>query len=771
MSRKKSPPYDLKLIGKKYVFFTDILTQKGNPLLIQYGLHASSQLSKIGSLLQDGGEDYTKNNETHLYNISAYIKFISDMAASERAAEEAFLNQQLQALKQAGENDTASQLADLFSNSKQDPNDFLLTINKLLQDTKNFEINVTNALQRIKSISRNMDKLGSDAQQEIATSFDESYKTYKAILMEKFSKLFKEEQSKQTKSSTRFQEVENINKTLANRVNKAIDQIADSPNLSEIFKDYSEKGISVEKFKNIVINTIVDYVLKTNDQEFNKDCIKKIEDILKNMLSDLQQVAKLSESDYIQVFDKTDKKLKEIEIAAFEKDTSLSTIILEDLNDQSIQKLRDRYPETNNLITALFAAKDEGDPRKIQTAKSNLTRELRRIIQKQAEDEIGPISNYKNIQAYTEELRNQNFITEVALKNTLSSQLKAFSITHDGIAEVITSNDTKKRLAGVLWSETPGKVIKLKADVRFFIGYLNSDAQLIDGTPIQGIIDKTITQFGTDFLKQYQKQSKGSTDVSAAIEVYIQQLRAMKEYIDQIVKDKNLPDESKQQLYEALYETFAGSVSVKDYELYNNQLGVHGGALGPGKVPEGVIKNVTKMYETGGITAIDAEKILFAVLNCGEAMIGHYLKLPLETYLLGGAALIMFDEGFANSEAFLQSVAKELEGFRGQRTVHFYRVSTAYIPASYVLENIAKNLQVAYNEIATNVRTNRIENQNKVTIINNITEDVIPDPTNTTPQERWTAVSNKAQSEIQITFSFMAGLLDILENLSKAVNV
>ena len=77
----------------------------------------------------------------------------------------------------------------------------------------------------------------------------------------------------------------------------------------------------------------------------------------------------------------------------------------------------------------------------------------------------------------------------------------------------------------------------------------------------------------------------------------------------------------------------------------------------------------------------------------------------------------------------------------------------------------------SYNEIATNVRTNRIENQNKVTIINNITEDVIPDPTNTTPQERWTAVSNKAQSEIQITFSFMAGLLDILENLSKAVNV
>ena len=270
-------------------------------------------------------------------------------------------------------------------------------------------------------------------------------------------------------------------------------------------------------------------------------------------------------------------------------------------------------------------------------------------------------------------------------------------------------------------------------------------------------------------MRDYKTIGKGSTDVDAAATAYMKQLLAMKQHIDEYVKYNDLPDESRQQLYKSLYETFSTSVSIKDYELYNNDLGVHGGSLGPGKVPEGVIKNITKMYEMGGITAIDANKILFAVLNCGDAMVGSDIKTHLETYLLGGAALLMFDDGFANSEHYLKQLAQNLDGFLGQRIVHIYRVSTMYIPASFILDKIAKNLQEIYFDILTD-SIKPVLQKNRVTIINNITNENIPKvETEPTPQARWDAVSKIAQAQIQITFSFMAGLLDILEKFQAAV--
>jgi len=41
---------------------------------------------------------------------------------------------------------------------------------------------------------------------------------------------------------------------------------------------------------------------------------------------------------------------------------------------------------------------------------------------------------------------------------------------------------------------------------------------------------------------------------------------------------------------------------------------------------ENVINNIDKLYELGGITTIDKEKVLFAALNCGQDSIGSGIQ-------------------------------------------------------------------------------------------------------------------------------------------------
>ena len=532
--------------------------------------------------------------------------------------------------------------------------------------------------------------------------------------------------------------------------------------------------ISDATFKSIVINTIVQEVLSGRNITFDKDLSTSIKSILKNMATDAKKQQEMASKEYINVFKNTEQTISSIEELAFKNNTSLSNAILL-LDDASIKKLKRKYPKTSKLIDDLLALNTEENQntQKLKTAKSELTEKLRQIIKERAKKRIGQSLKTMKAEYILKEIKNiDKFITPINLNNSLNNQLSGFSISHDAIAEAIVSHESLQKIKNVIVSNIPGKQIQLKADVRFSTGYVSENTEFIDSNLIQNIIDDTITNYYKDFMEDYKSLGGGATSVSAAIQAYKNQLFKMKQNIDNLVKSNNLPDESKKELYKALYNTFSVSVSVKDYDLYNNDLGVHGGALGPGKLPEGVINNITQMYETGGITAIDANKIIFAVLNCGDAMIGSDFRSHLETYLLGGAALLMFDEGFANSEKFLEKVATELEGFQGQRAVHIYRVSNTYAPASFILDKIAKNLWQVYFDALADTEPNNMKQQNKVTIINNVTEDVIPSSESMPkPSDRWESVSATTMSSVKITFSFMGGLLDILENFKTAINI
>jgi hypothetical protein len=162
---------------------------------------------------------------------------------------------------------------------------------------------------------------------------------------------------------------------------------------------------------------------------------------------------------------------------------------------------------------------------------------------------------------------------------------------------------------------------------------------------------------------------------------------------------------------------------VKEYTLYNNNLGYHGGSLGSGGAPEGVVKNITRMYELGGITPMDTDALLFAILNCSPSAIGSGLKEYLESYLLGGAALIMFDEGFTASKDYLDKMKEEIGINSLPTNLNLYFLNGVYVPASYIIYNIYTNLNAFYGHLNNDVDS--IKQRNRVVITNNASPSLI----------------------------------------------
>ena len=104
------------------------------------------------------------------------------------------------------------------------------------------------------------------------------------------------------------------------------------------------------------------------------------------------------------------------------------------------------------------------------------------------------------------------------------------------------------------------------------------------------------------------------------------------------------------------------------------------------------------MYESGGITTMDVDTLELALLNCApEAIGGPILKKSLESYLLGGAALMVFDEGYGEAIPYLENMESEIKKLM-PKNLNLYFLNQAYVPASYIIETIHANLSNFYHK-------------------------------------------------------------------------
>ena len=135
--------------------------------------------------------------------------------------------------------------------------------------------------------------------------------------------------------------------------------------------------------------------------------------------------------------------------------------------------------------------------------------------------------------------------------------------------------------------------------------------------------------------------------------------------------------------------------------------------------------------------------------------------------------MMLFDDGFANCEAFLQKMQEELHTDKAVSggSLHLLYLNGVYIPQSLLLTKIIDNLKIVYSEML-NINVEKISqnNQNKLVLNNPLNYKVYEDIRNQyqTSAERWEAISLYAQDNVKISFMFMAGMLDILDDIAES---
>lgn len=243
-------------------------------------------------------------------------------------------------------------------------------------------------------------------------------------------------------------------------------------------------------------------------------------------------------------------------------------------------------------------------------------------------------------------------------KNFISSCIRRFKITGPDLQEVRAA--VQSEFEGVdLKSYVPGKTIKLKNDVTISYSLdLEAFKNLKSQLTSQQLDDvkRIVGEFGKNFLINYNTLAGGSTNVGKAYEAYNEQLKNLYDHYSALLKNAKT-DLEKNNIQKA-FEFLSSGISVKKYEdvTYLNQ-GFHAGSLGgSGKVVD-AIPNITKMLELGGISLVDSEAIISALINnFSDSVIGKTYEEPLKNYLIAGAAMMLFDDGFANGKKFLNNM-------------------------------------------------------------------------------------------------------------------
>ncbi len=231
------------------------------------------------------------------------------------------------------------------------------------------------------------------------------------------------------------------------------------------------------------------------------------------------------------------------------------------------------------------------------------------------------------------------------------------------------------------------------------------------------------------------------------------------------LEEEKVDNEKIEAAVQSLKSTIQISSTVKSYNKYNNKDGFHGGSLG-GSV-ENQLKNITKMFEYGGITMPDVEWLAFAAYNSGNGMLGEGMKEPLEDALSAVAGMLLFDDA-GEQALYIRSQLNDKIPSGSSRFLHLYHLNDFYFPSSYILQLTYNGLLKAYNllnsELAgfsTKSATHSNSRGARITIVNNVGAPP--------PKTGWEEYFNANKDSVSVNIVFLAGLLDIIQILNQSM--
>lgn len=132
--------------------------------------------------------------------------------------------------------------------------------------------------------------------------------------------------------------------------------------------------------------------------------------------------------------------------------------------------------------------------------------------------------------------------------------------------------------------------------------------------------------------------------------------------------------------------------------------------------------------------------------------------------------MMLFDDGFANADKFLNSLTEKLRN-NAPGSLHLLYLNDFYIPQSFVLEEICNNLMNLNSAIVQETK-HFSSNRTSIQIHNPISYNTLRAANEAYPgrgkeveAQRWEYIRQEAENNVTIDFLFMAGMLDILDAL------
>lgn len=164
------------------------------------------------------------------------------------------------------------------------------------------------------------------------------------------------------------------------------------------------------------------------------------------------------------------------------------------------------------------------------------------------------------------------------------------------------------------------------------------------------------------------------------------------------------------------------------------------------------------MANKGGISFADKNWLIFSAMNCANHLVGGDLGIqsPLENYLSLIAGALMFED----SDKIMEEVSSKVTSQKPNSVqhIHIYRLNSYYFPLSFILNKTWESL----NKLSLFLEDAQ-HSGNQVHIINQSSWKNFSNQKVTA--ETWRNEGEHTLGATTITMTFMAGFLDVLEDL------
>lgn len=454
----------------------------------------------------------------------------------------------------------------------------------------------------------------------------------------------------------------------------------------------------------------------------------------------------------------------------------MEELVLKLLRD--IESLEEQGEAMNRKVKGSISVSEKGSIVGITAKNKDAIAELLEI------EKLDNARSSKQRKAFLENIRqaliDKHYISETATKeeeveilNEIATKYADFSLSDE--SEHLASRGLKKIFSGQAGSVL-GRDLGKTDTVTISLGNLVLNINLN--------VDELLKEYKNLYSKSYQEER---TKISRTIQEQIGKTEAfsrrtsfsieaetkavkkaqdeLKKKIEQEIKNSSeITDKT-----EALRDFFIIDDSVKQYRFTHSFGAFHGGSLGADIFEQ--VQNICEIYELGGITPIDRDWLIFAVINCGQGMLGGSLNIrsPLEDYFSIVASLLMFNTGGLLAE----QVKNQTDTNSSITNIHIFTFDRVYVPLSYILKETWDALNVFYSDI----EGNRTALKSQAKIVNNVTKELYDkmkeDKKELEDRKKpyyWKEVFKEGQKEVSINIQLLAGFLDLLEQLEEQLN-